>query len=252
MLVIIKNAIRERIRRRELYIIVGIGILMLLLCGSDSSSISIDGKAVTGYENMFMVLHTLVNALSCVLAVVLSLRTIPNEYERRNSHLVWVRGISQPVYHGGLAIANVVSTFMAAWILYGVLAVYMLINGHGAEAIKLFPGSLGLAINISVVSIFTSVLSIGIPVMAAGVIAILFAGIGVFHSLLDVMANVLGGVGGKCLSVLLTIVPDMHGIQKQSQLFVMGDKTDAHVLFVGLLAIYIISIGFFVLKRKEA
>lgn len=252
MLVIIKNAIRERIRRRELYIVVAIGILMLLFCGSDSSSITIAGEAVTGYENMFMVLHTLVNALSCVLAVVLSLRTIPNEYERRNSHLVWVRGISQPVYHSSLAIANVISTFMAAWILYGVLAIYMFINGHGADVIKLIPGSLGLAINISVVSIFTSVLSIGIPVMAAGVIAVLFAGIGVFHSLLDAMANVLGGVGGRCLSLLLTIVPDMNGIQKQSQLFVMGNTPDAHVLLAGLLAIYIISIGFFVLKRKEA
>lgn len=252
MFIIIKNAIRERIRRRELYIVVAIGLLLLLFCTSDSSSISIGGEAVTGYENMFMVLHTMINALGCLLAVVLSLRTIPNEYERRNSHLVWVRGISQPQYHGGLSIANIVGTLMAVIIFYVMLALYMLANGHGTELGMLIPAFCIVAINISMVSLLTSVLTIKLPVMAAGTIAALFAGVGIFHSLLDVLKNVLGGIGGKCLSVLLTIIPDMHGIQKQAQLVVAGKNVDVHMLLVGLLAIYIISIGLFVFKKEEA
>lgn len=252
MFIIIKNAIRERIRRRELYIVVAIGLLLLLFCTSDSSSISIEGEAVTGYENMFMVLHTMINALGCLLAVVLSLHTIPNEYERRNSHLVWVRGISQPQYHGGLSIANIVGTLMAVIIFYVMLGLDMLANGHGTELGMLIPAFCIVAINISMVSLLTSVLTIKLPVMAAGTIAALFAGVGIFHSLLDVLKNVLGGIGGKCLSVLLTIIPDMNGIQKQAQLVVAGENVDVHMLLVGLLAIYIISIGLFVFKKEEA
>ena len=43
MWVIIKNAWKERMRRKELYIVVAIGILILLLCGSGSATISIEG-----------------------------------------------------------------------------------------------------------------------------------------------------------------------------------------------------------------
>ena len=84
MRVIIVNALKERMRRKELYIIAAIGALLILLCSSDTTSLTIDGEPVTGFENMFMVLHVLVNAIGAILAVFLSIRTIPNEYERRS------------------------------------------------------------------------------------------------------------------------------------------------------------------------
>lgn len=130
MWVIAKNALRERIRRKELYIVVAVGILILLLCSSGTATITMNGEPITSFDNMIVVMHTMVAAVGCLLEVVLGIRTIPNEYERKDSHLVWVRGISQPVYHGGLALANILSAMLATGILYLALAVYIVANGR--------------------------------------------------------------------------------------------------------------------------
>ena len=58
-------------RRKELYIVVAIGILVLLLCSSGSATISIEGEPITSFDNMFMVLHTMMNAVGCMLAVLM-------------------------------------------------------------------------------------------------------------------------------------------------------------------------------------
>ena len=199
-----------------------------------------------------MVLHVLIHAIGAILAVVLSIRTIPNEYERRNSHLVWVRGISQPEYHGGLAIASMLAATLAVGILYVVLAVYTVLNGHAAYLPKLVLAFVMVAISVSIVSLFVSVLSIKLPGMAVGVLGTLFAGIGIFHGMFDLLKNVIGGLGGKCISVLLWIIPDLNGIQKQAYNLVIGKNVAGHLIWTGLLAMWIISLGLFLFKRKEA
>lgn len=252
MRVIIKNALRERIRRKELYIVIAIGILLMLLCSSDSSTLSIDGESVTGFKNMSMIMHILINAIGCILAVVLSVKTIPNEYERQNSHLVWVRGISQTKYHAGLSIANILSTMSAVAILYVVLAIYVISNGKLEYCMLMIPAFLIESINIIIVSLFTSVCSIFMPTMATGTIGILFAGCGIFYGLLDLYKNIIGGLGGKLLSALLIVIPDINGIQKQAQNLITGSKIDIHLILASVFAIYVISLGIFIFKKKEA
>ena len=252
MKVIIINALKERVRRKELYFVVVIGILLLLFCSSDNTSITMDGEPLTGFKNMFMIMHTLVNAFGVILAVILSMRTIPNEYERKNSHLVWVRGISQPKYHGGLAVANILASVFAAGILYVVLAVYAVIHGHAGYLPKLIPAFMMVTISISLVSLFVSVLSIKLPGMTVGGLGALFAGIGVFHGIFDLLKSVVGGPGGKCISVFLWLVPDLNGIQKQAYNLIIGKTVEWHLIWTGLLAVWVISSGLFLIKRKEA
>lgn len=196
MRVIFINALKERIRRKELYIVVGIGILLILLCSSDNTSITMNGEPVTGFKNIFMLMHVLINAIGCILAVILSIKTIPNEYERKNSHLVWVRGISQTVYHGGLAAANVLATVISAGILYMMLVIYAMANGHTECLFAMIPGFFFITVNVSMVSLFVSVLSIWLPSMAVGALGTLFAGLGIFHGLLEIFKSMAGGIGG--------------------------------------------------------
>lgn len=47
MWIITKNALRERLRRKELYIVVAVGILILLLCSSGTATITMNGEPVT-------------------------------------------------------------------------------------------------------------------------------------------------------------------------------------------------------------
>lgn len=252
MLVIIKNAFKERIRRKELYIVVAIGILILLLCTSGSATISIEGEPITSFNNMFMVMHTMMNAVGCILAVVLSIRTIPNEYERRNSHLVWVRGISQSKYHAGLSLANVLSAMMAMGILYLALAFYVVANGRMDYLVRMIPAFLIVSVNVAMASLLTSVLSIKLPAGAAGVIGFIFTIVGVLHGVLEIYKNIAGGVAGAVLTGILTVLPDMNGIQTQAQNLMAQDAVDVHIILVGLLILYVVSLGLFVLKKKEA
>jgi len=246
------NALKERIRRKELYIVVVIGILLILFCGSDSTSITMDGEPLAGFHNMFMVMHVLVNVIGCILAVVLSLRTIPKEYERRNSHLVWVRGISQARYHGGLAAANVLATVISVGMLYAVLAGYAVIKGYASYIPRMLPAYLILTVGVSLVSLFVSVLSICLPSMAVGVLAVLFAGFGILHGFLELFQSAVGGAGGACISFLLRVVPDLNRLQKQAYELAVGKPVETHPIWVCLFTLWVISIGLFVFKKKEA
>lgn len=252
MKTIINNALKERVRRKELYIVLAVGILLILFCGSDSTSISINGEPLISFQNMFMVMHILIHVIGCILAVVLSLRTIPNEYERHNSHLVWVRGISQAKYHGGLAAANALAAMISVGILYSVLAGYAAVKGHASYILRMFPAYFIMAASVSLVSIFVSVLSIRLPSMMAGVLAVLFAGCGVLHGFLEMFKSTVGGIGGSCISLLLKVIPNLNGLQKQAYHLIICKTVDVHQLWVGLFTLWVISIGIFLFKKKEA
>lgn len=252
MKVIMINALRERIRRKELYVVMVIGIFMILFCGSNSTSITINGEPLTGFRNMFMVMHVLIHVVGCILAVILSINTIPREYERHNSHLVWVRGISQTAYHGGLAAANLAASAIAVGILYLVLAGYAAVKGYAIYIPKMIPAYLIVVVSVSLVSLWASVLSICLPPFLTGVLAAGFAMVGILYGFLELFRSMVGGGSGLCISILLRVIPDLNGLQKQAYHLIMGEHMDAHLLWTALLALWVISVGLIVLRKKEA
>lgn len=251
-MIIMKNALRERIRRKELYLVVGIALLVLGMCGSGAATLEIDGKPITDFDNMFGVMHVISNLTGCALAVVLSLKTIPNEYDRRTSHLVWIRGISQRRYHMELAAANVVGSLIAAGVLYLGIAVYVLSKGRADCLPGMLPGFFVLSINLALVSLFVSLLSIVLPSFAVGFLGILLVLLGVLHGILDVYRSMIGGVSGAIVKAVLWIAPDLNEIQAQAQEVILNGKANVHVILVGLLSVYVITLGFFFLRRREA
>ena len=104
------TALKEKIRRKELYIV------------------SVNGEAVTDYKILAPILLIVVNTISCILAVIMSLGTIPNEYERNTSHLVWIRKIPQYRYHGELALANIFTGLISEAILFVPMFIFMISN----------------------------------------------------------------------------------------------------------------------------
>ena len=252
MEVITKYALYEKLRRKELYIVSALCVLILLLLSSGSTELTVAGEPVTGFNAMFPVLHTVANALSCLFAAVLSCGTIPQEYERHSSHLVWARGISQPVYHGGLALANLIASCIPALIQYVLLAGYAVLNGHSEVLGVLLPAFLILTVNIGVVSLFTSAVSIPLPEMPAGVIGVLLALVGIFHGLLEMYGRVIGGVPSTLLNAVLTVIPNLYKIGGQAENLLLGKEISVHVLLVGLLAVYIGTALIWALRKKEA
>lgn len=246
------TALKEKIRRKELYIVSVIGVLILLVFGTGTGSLSINGAAITEYKMLAPILLLVVNAISCFLALAMSLSTIPNEYERNTSHLIWIRGVSQARYHGELAAANILSGFAAEAILFIAMIIFVLTNGKAGELWRLAPAYVLVGINVAIVSLLTSMLSIILPKFVAGTASIVIVLAGIFHSLLGLFKDILGGFGGEIIKYLLKIVPNLHEMQTQAGNILCGRAVDAHVVLKGFLVAYVIMILIFVLKRKEA
>ena len=251
-MIITINALKERIRRKEFYIIIIIGTILLLLLGSGNASMSINGVAITDFSNVFIILHITVNAVTCLLAMIISLKTIPNEYSRKTSHLIWVRDISQVRYHAELVFANFLSSVIAGLILYVALGIYIIVNGRVDSLVKLFPAFLILCVNIVFVSVLTSVLSIKLPTSLLGLIMTIIIFLGLFHNALGIYANLAAGISGKLVSILLTIIPNLNGVQNQAANMIACKSIESHEVLKMLLASYIASVGLIVFRKEEA
>lgn len=246
------TALKEKIRKKVFYIVSIMGVLLLVLFGTGTGSISIGGTAITDYKLLAPILLTLVHAISCVMAVVLSLDTIPNEYERQTSHLVLIRDVSQAKYHGALATANVVASLLSELILYITFLCYMLFKHHENDIGRLPVAFLLSSVSVIIVCVMTSWLSIFLPKLIAGTLSVMMMLAGIFYSSLELLNSILGGFAGKLLKAFLYIVPDLHGIQKQAGAFLTGGVVDYHLLLKGLLWIYILCIFLCLFKRKES
>ena len=246
------TALKEKIRRKELYIVSVIGVLILLTFGTGTGSISINGEALTDYKMLAPVLLIVVNAISCFLAIVMSISTIPNEYERNTSHLIWIRKIPQYRYHGELTLANIISGLISEAILFGALLIFMISQGKIDELFRLVPTYFIVGINVIIVSVMTSALSIIIPKFVTGAIAITITLVGIFHSLLDVFKDMIGGFGGGMIKYVLKVIPNLHGIQSEAANALCGNVIDVHTSLTGLLAVYVFTVLVLAFKRKEA
>lgn len=246
------NALKEKIRRKELYVVAILGLFLVIFFSSGGGTLTIGGEPITGYHKMAPIMVIVVNALSAALAIALSIRTIPNEYERKTSHLIWIRDVKQWQYHAALSLANIISSLMAALIMYAGLFVFAIIKHETQGIYRLIPAFFIMAIGVCIVSLFTSLLSIVLPGMAAGVIAIGCFLVGILHSVLDIVRNMVGGFTGGILSILLKIIPDLNEIQAQAGHMISGEAISAHVILKDLLILYILTLFFFVFKKKEA
>lgn len=251
-MIIASTAIKEKIRRKELYIVSVIGVFILLIFGTGTGSLSINGVAVTDYTMLAPIFLIVVNAISCVLTMIMSLSTIPNEYERKTSHLVWIRGILQARYHGELAVANILTGLACEAILFVAMLVFVCTQGRGEEAWRLLPAYLLVAINITIVALLTSVLTIVVPKSVAGTVAAAVVLGGIFHRLLYLLKDILGGFGGVLLRYILKVIPNLHEIQTQAGNVLCGTKVDAHAIWAGAFVIYVLVVILLVLKRSEA
>lgn len=246
------TALKEKIRKKVLYIVSIIGILILVLFSTGTGSISMNGVEITDYKLLAPILLTVVNAISCVMAVVLSLDTIPNEYERKTSHLVLIRDVSQAKYHGELTAANVIASLLSELILFITFLCFMFSEHHENDIWRLPVAFFISSISVILVCVMTSWLSIFLPKLIAGTLSVIIMLAGVFYSMLELLNSIVGGFAGKLLKTALYIVPDLHGIQKQAGAFLTGGTADIHLLLKGLLWIYILAVLLCLFKRKEA
>ena len=182
----------------------------------------------------------------------MSITTIPNEYERRTSHLIWSRGISQSKYHIDLAIGNVIVSWISGIILYITLGLFAIINGYNNMLGLIFVAILFMFIYTAIICTLTSALSIKLPTVITGVIMIIVFLGGALRSILKLMSAVLTGFGGTVVKRLIGLFPDLAGLSRQAGNLIQGKPVDIHVIVIGLLFIWIAGLGLILFRRKEA
>lgn len=246
------TAFKEKLLRRELYIIAVIAILILVIFSSGTGTISVGGEPVTGFKMLAPILLTVINAFACAFAVITSLGTIPAEYERKTSHLIWIRNIPQYRYHGGLALANIMSAVCCEGILFLAIAVFVISGEKDAEAWRLVPAFVTVGVNVVTISIITTALSLVFSRTVAGAVAAVYAAAGIFHELLLTLKDVIGGVGGDIVKYALKLIPDLNAVQEQAGNALVGKDIDPHSIFAVLLAAYAFSMIILFYKRREA
>lgn len=246
------NVIREKIRKKMLYITTVLGILVVIIFSSDMGSLTIGGRQIKDYYVLIPILIHVVNFLSGAIALAMSLTTVPNEYERRTSHLIWSRGISQSRYHMSLALGNVAVSWISGLILYVTLAVFAIVNGYSGMLGRIMAAALLMLLYTAIISMLSSALSIILPTIVNGVIMIiLFAG-GAFRSVLILLTAVLTGVGGTVMKRVIRLLPDLAGISRQGGNLAQGNPVDVHVIIMGMIVVWIAGIGILFFRRKEA
>ena len=226
---IVLNVAREKIRKKMLYITIILGIIAVVIFSSDMGSLTVGGRSFNDYYVLIPILINIVNFLSGAIALAMSVSTVPNEYERRTSHLIWSRGISQSRYHMNLAIGNVLISWLSGIILYITLGIFAVVNGYTnmlgyiAAAVPL------MMIYTAIICMLTTAFSIKLaPVVTGVIMIILFIG-GAFRNLL----------------ILLSA-------SRQAGNLVQGKQINVHVIVMGLLIVWIAGLGILFFRRKEA
>lgn len=246
------NVVREKIRKKMLYITVVLGIMVVALFSSDVGSITVGGRNIKDYDILLPILMNVVNFLAGAVALALSVTTIPDEYERRTSHLIWSRGISQSRYHFSLAAGNVLVSWISGFILYFTLGVFAVVCGYGQLLGQIAESVIFMMLYTTILCLLATALSIKVSVVFTATIMILVLLAGAFRSLLILLAAALTGAGGWVLKRLLLLIPNLAGLSEQAGNLVQGKNLNSHVIIMGLFIIWLEGLLILVLKREEA
>ena len=147
--------------------------------------------------------------------------------------------------------AGVLAGLVSETILFAAVLVVMLETHRTDQLWRLLPAYLLVGINVAAVSMFTSMLSAVASRFAAGAIASATALAGIFHSLLELLKDMVGGFGGGLIKYALKLIPNLHQVQTQAGNVLHGGKVDMHVILTGLLAVYVYTVLLLVIKRKS-
>lgn len=251
MLALIHNTFRERIRGKTFYVVAFIGMVIMLLIATGDSNLTINGKKITGFEQMVPVALSITGFVSSLLAVMVSLRTIPDEFERKATHLMLIRDIKPWQYMFSLTVGNMLASLFCMLSLYVSLFVFCAAYGKLGLILPTFLCIMVMSINSMFLSAAVSVVSIKAPVYVAGFAGILIYAAGILHGVLDALANTTQGASAILARTMLFLIPDFSAVQQQASNILTGAFVDPEPILGSLMLLYLVLSLTFVLFRRE-
>ena len=249
---IILNTCKEKLLRKDWIILSAVMLLLLLFFSGSNSTITVGGQELTDWAMMFPY-FMIVGSLACGLsAIFMSAGAIPLEYERKNSHLVWTRGVSQPRYHFSVAVGNAFAATMAVAIFYLTCGIFTLMKNGDAIFVRL-PVSFLLTLLVAItLSFLTSALSVKLPPAATTIIMAVVFVIGIMKNILNMLVSTMEGGSAAILRAAIYIWPNFSDMAAQASNFAQGRAVDIHMILGTGLMMYAGIVLLYILRRKEA
>lgn len=249
------NAVRENLRNKVLYLLalLGIAAVAALLLGGTVEQSAGGGRAVNLTDSLLGTVQiglSIIGLFSAVVAVVLSMNTVPREFERKTIHLLLVR----PVERWQVALELLLGNILTAWILYALvsLGLVLVLVARGANThylLSLVPGLLTLSLNVAFTACLTTLLSTRLPGAVAGFLGLGAYVAGALRGLLDLglQMKIIGTLerGANTAfwealrSVALWFLPPVNEIAAEAAKFLApGAVIDAKVYVSALIWLY--------------
>jgi ABC-type transport system involved in multi-copper enzyme maturation permease subunit len=247
---IIQIVIKEKLRSKIIYVFGLLGALLMVLI-STGNGLSINGIKVTDFEQRVPVAIAMNSFVGCITAIVISLQTIPNEIERKTTHLILSRKVERGVYMFSLSMGNIVASVMSMFALNISLFVFIALLGRVELMVSVLWSTLIMSINVIVLSAIVSALSIRVPLFINAILILGIYFLGVFHNLLSTLTSTVEGPSGLVFGVLLNFIPNFSAVQKQAASALINLSVDFYPLVVQLIFAYAaVTLSLFMFKQE--
>lgn len=249
MKTIIFNSMKEKIRNKSIFItaVLGIVIVTFLIMNAD---IKFDGVQVKEFNKLLPIAIIMCSFFSGLISVMISVNTIPKEFERKFSDLVMVRGISEKSYVRALAISNIIVSVLCSFGMFTSIFIMAGLFGKAYLFHRLFLAMIILSINYAVLSGVISLLSIKVHQFLVSVLGIMLFFLGAFHGILKTGVNLMSGTAATIYKALLWFIPDLAGIHKISGAVVTKGNVDIMPILTQIVILYFVFLGIGTLKRR--
>lgn len=235
---IIQIVIKEKLRSKINYVFGLLGALLMVLI-STGNGLSINGIKVTDFEQRVPVAIAMNSFVGCITAIVISLQTIPNEIERKTTHLILSRKVERGEYMFSLSMGNIVASVMSMFALNISLFIFIALLGRVELMVSVLWSTLIMSINVIVLSAIVSALSIRIPLFINAILTLGIYFLGVFHNLLSTLTSTVEGPSGLVFGILLNFIPNFSAVQKQATSALINLSVDFYPLVVQLIFAYV-------------
>lgn len=240
---IANNVLRENLRSKVLYVLAGLGLLVttLLLTGNGTITNASGENLKATLRGTMLVGFNLMGVFGTLVTLVLSMNTIPREFERKTTHLLLVR----PVHRWRLGLELLLGNILASWTFVALMSAGLVLGllAHGGQAYlgRLALAVLALGLNTALMAGVTTLLSSRLPGPAAAFVALSLYGLGSFAGTLRVMFDLSEGLWGKIGPIILPLIPPIDGVIEQTaKLFGPGALIDGRVYLVAGLYLYVL------------
>lgn len=239
---LVLNVVREGLRNRSLYVLTGVGLLLMFLLLVTSGGTVRDAAGndlLADAAGAMRVGFALAGFLGALVAVVLSMNTIPRECDRGTMELLLVRPLARWRIGAGFFAGNILSAWLFLLALVVPLFPALTLRGGAAQVPDLLLTLPGIFLNVALVSAVTTLVSVWLPGPAAGLVGLLAYGLGAFGPELAALVALTDAWWTPVARAGLWLVPPTGEVAASVlQRFAHGGVGDPRPVLAGLLYLW--------------